>query len=76
MSSKNRSRNDRIRKRIDKLLDSSVDIDQIAVLMAQMPIGSKGIRNGSSTVLKKIVCCAMENAKKIQEARELVLTLC
>jgi hypothetical protein len=66
--------NDQIWKRIDDLLDSSVDLDQIAVLMAQMAQGHEGI-GMSSPATEKIVYCAMENAKRIQEARQLILSM-
>src|ERR1700730_17267347 len=66
--------NEQIRKKIDQLLDSSVDLDQIAVLMAQMPDEFEEI-GINSLASQKIVYCAMENAKKIQEARKLILAM-
>jgi hypothetical protein len=75
MSGKNRSRNDGIRKRIDKLLDSSLDLDQIALLLSQMLPEAQPLSRRSSSMLHKIELCATKNAKNIQDARELVLAI-
>ena len=69
------SYNDAVRKRIDALLDSSVDLDQIAVLESQIFPDSEEITVGCSMLLLKIENYAMQNAKKIQEAWELILTM-
>ena len=66
--------NEQIRKKIDQLLDSSMDLDQITILMAQIPAESEEL-GMNSPAAQKIVHCATENAKKIQKARELILAM-
>jgi len=66
--------NEHVWKRIDALLDSSVDLDQIAILQSEMfPQSEK--TTSVSALLQKVEGYAMANAKKIQEARELILSM-
>jgi hypothetical protein len=74
MSSKG-SNNDHVWKRIDALLESSVNLDQIAILESEMFPQSEKITLGVSTLLQKVEDYAKANAKKIQEAREMMLSM-
>ena len=66
---------DQIWKRIDALLDSSVDLDQIAVLESEMFPHSEKITPTCSALLHRAEGYAKSNARKIQEARELILSI-
>ena len=67
--------NEKIRERIDALLESSVDLDQITILKSEMFPVSEKITPSCYALLQKVEGCAMENARKIQEARELILAI-
>ena len=69
------SYDDQIWKRIDALLDSSVDLDQIAILESEMVLDSEKITPTCSALLQKVEGYAKANAGKIQEARELILSM-
>jgi hypothetical protein len=49
--------NEQIRKKIDQLLDSSVDLDQINILMAQMPAESEELGMNSPAAQKISTLC-------------------
>ena len=74
MSSKG-SYNQHVWKRIDALLESSVNLDQISILESEMFPQSEKITSGVSTLLQKVEGYAKANAKKIQEVRELMLSV-
>jgi hypothetical protein len=70
------SSKDRIRKEIDKLLDSGVDLDQVMVLESEQFIEfDYGDTAKCVELLNKFANIAIANATKIREARELMLTI-
>ena len=67
--------NEHVWKKIDALLDSSVDLDQIAILESEMFPQSEKVTPACSALLSRVESNAKTNAKKIQEARELILSM-
>ena len=67
------STNEQIRREIDTLLDSGVDLDQVTVLESEQFVEFEENNVAKSIeLLKKVTRNAMANARKIQEARELI----
>ena len=69
------SENDTIRRKIDLLLDAGIDLDQIAILTSEIYPDLGQTSPKSVEAMRKIAGLAKKNAEKIQEARELILTL-
>ena len=67
--------NQRIKERIDILLDSGVDLDQMSVLESETFSNLYKTNPQFSAILQRIAWYALENAKRIQKARELVLKI-
>jgi hypothetical protein len=67
--------NQRTRMEIDLLLESGVDIDQVALLESESFTDSKQGNEKCNQILRKMEGHVIENAKKIQEARKLILTI-
>ena len=61
--------NEHVWKRIDALLESSVNLDQISILESEMFPQSEKITSSVSALLQKVEDYAKANAKKIQEAQ-------
>ena len=62
-----------IRDRIDSLLDSSVDLDQIVILRSELFAKNPQIDRKYLELLEAISKYTRENARKVQEARELII---
>jgi hypothetical protein len=75
MMSSKESYNQHVWKRIDALLESSVNLDQISILESEMFPQSEKLTSGVSSLLQKVEGYAAANAKRIQEARKLILSM-
>ncbi|MFI5419468.1 MAG: hypothetical protein ACHQ1H_00725 [Nitrososphaerales archaeon] len=74
MSSKG-SYNEHVWNRINALLESSVNLDQISILESEIFSQSEKLTSGVSALLHKVEGYAAANAKRIQEARKLILSM-
>ena len=75
MMSPKLANNEHIWKRIDALLDSSVDLDQLSILETEMFPQSEKVTPACSALLSRVEIYAKNNAKKIQEAHDLILAM-
>jgi len=69
------SSNDIIREEIDSLLASGVDLDQVVILESEQLAGLIKENSECVELLERLIRYALANARKIQEARELVLKI-
>src|SRR5579862_3806811 len=60
-------RNEATRKKIDQLLASGVDLDQVAIFESELYPELMEMDPKCTKVIRRLASCAMENAKKIQE---------
>jgi hypothetical protein len=75
MLTSKRTANQQTRTMIDELLESGVDLDQVMLLESENYYDSNQGNVKCSEILRKVAGCAVENAKMIQQARELILTI-
>ena len=73
MISSKQSNGDDVSERIESLLESSVDLDQIVILRSEEFLNFEDTDRKYLELLQTISRCAMENGRKILEARKLIM---